>query len=138
MGAQRTKWNQIAKLLFASSERAYTRTSKQCRERWLNHLDPCKTKLSWTLEEIQCLFEAVLEKGKKWASLVQILKGKRSEHSIKNKYNSILIRQSKLTPEYNERQNCEQILKKIANILKTNYIEAKDELLFGELSKVIK
>jgi hypothetical protein len=45
----KAKWNEIAKSLFGSSGRAFTRTSKQCRERWLNHLDPCKSKLAWSL-----------------------------------------------------------------------------------------
>ena len=44
------KWNEIAKNLFLSSSKAYVRSSKQCRERWLNHLDPSKSKTGWSLE----------------------------------------------------------------------------------------
>ena len=44
------KWNEIAKSLFVSSNKTYLRSSKQCRERWLNHLDPSKTKSGWSLE----------------------------------------------------------------------------------------
>jgi hemerythrin-like domain-containing protein len=44
------KWNEVAKELFLSSNKKYLRTSKQCRERWLNHLDPNKTKCEWSLK----------------------------------------------------------------------------------------
>lgn len=98
MSAVKLKWNEIAKVLFETSQGYFIRTSKQCRERWLNHLDPSKTKLSWSLVECKLLLESVIEKGKKWASLVENLKGRRSEHSIKNKYNSMVIKQKKLNP----------------------------------------
>ena len=108
------KWNEIAKTLFIVSEKRFIRTSKQCRQRWLNHLDPSKTKLQWSLAECKALVQSVIEKGKKWASLVEILNGNRSQHSIKNKYNSMLIKQSKLTPHKTERQNCFSILEQLS------------------------
>lgn len=43
------KWNEIAKSLFVNSNKEFLRASKQCRERWLNHLDPNKTKSNWGL-----------------------------------------------------------------------------------------
>ena len=39
-----TNWAQIASLLPG-------RISKQCRERWINHLDPNLSKRMWTAEE---------------------------------------------------------------------------------------
>lgn len=44
------KWNEIAKTLFVLSGKKYLRTPKQCRERWLNHLDPNKTKSEWNIK----------------------------------------------------------------------------------------
>ena len=44
---QKYKWSELAKELYIESERAYFRTPKQCRERWLNHLDPNKSKQEW-------------------------------------------------------------------------------------------
>jgi hypothetical protein len=38
------KWSELAKELYIASERSFFRTPKQCRERWLNHLDPVKSK----------------------------------------------------------------------------------------------
>lgn len=49
MSDKKAKWNEIAKQLYMSSNKVYLRTSKQCRERWLNHLDPTKTKSDWDL-----------------------------------------------------------------------------------------
>lgn len=46
----RAKWNEIAKILFVNSNKKYLRASKQCRERWLNHLDPSKSKSEWSLK----------------------------------------------------------------------------------------
>jgi hypothetical protein len=110
---QPVKWHEVAKELFAESGRTFTRTPKQCRERWLNHLDPRKSKETWSLEECRVLFEVVREQGKKWAYLVRVMEGKRSEHSIKNKYNSMMARQCKLTPELNEDQLSREIVGKI-------------------------
>lgn len=52
------------------------------------------------------MFEQIEQKGKKWAILVKILKDRRSEHSIKNKYNSIIKKQQRLTPNLTEVEIC--------------------------------
>ena len=72
------KWNEVAKTLFLDSQKEYIRTAKQCRERWLNHLDPTKTKSSWKFHEYIVLFEHVRDKGKQWALLVKKLNDRRS------------------------------------------------------------
>ena len=41
-----TQWSAIAK------ELGTNRTGKQCRERWLNHLDPSINKGPWTPDEV--------------------------------------------------------------------------------------
>lgn len=49
------------------SEMMTTRSSAQCRQRWVNYLDPRVCRKKWTLEEEQeliCLFE---KHGSKWA-----------------------------------------------------------------------
>jgi hypothetical protein len=55
------KWNFIAKELFVKSNKKFFKTPKQCRERWLNHLDPTKKKGEWTLQEDL----VILREGKK-------------------------------------------------------------------------
>lgn len=65
----RLKWSDLGKYLFIESNRKYFRTPKQCRERWLNHLDPSKMKKYWLEEEDYVLIEYVKENGKKWAAI---------------------------------------------------------------------
>jgi hypothetical protein len=108
-----TKWNEVSKLLFHASERKYFRNAKQCRERWNNHLDPSKIKGYWKAEECLLLFNFVKENGKKWASLVKIMKNTRNEHSIKNKFNSILKKHKKLSPCSEETEIFDEIIEKI-------------------------
>jgi hypothetical protein len=36
------RWNEVARLFYEQSDRRFFRTSKQCREQWLNHLDHSK------------------------------------------------------------------------------------------------
>jgi|688.fasta_scaffold230172_1 hypothetical protein len=42
------------------------------------------------------MFEYVKKHGKKWASLVKVLDNVRNEHSIKNKFNSMVKKHEKL------------------------------------------
>lgn len=45
------KWSLVADLLPG-------RLGKQCRERWLNHLDPAVKKTGWTSDEDEVIFHA--------------------------------------------------------------------------------
>lgn len=36
------KWSEVARLFYEKSGQKYFRTGKQCREHWMNHLDPSK------------------------------------------------------------------------------------------------
>lgn len=50
------------------------------------------------------MFTYVLKNGKKWAGLVKQMEGARNEHSIKNKFNSLVKKQKKheLSPKTDE------------------------------------
>ena len=48
------------------------------------------------MNECLVLFEFVRDEGKKWAALVRRLGNIRNEHSIKNKFNSLMKKQKKL------------------------------------------
>ncbi|CAD8179026.1 unnamed protein product [Paramecium octaurelia] len=102
------KWCIIANLLNAQFKES-PRTGKQCRERWNNHLNPDINRHSWSLEEDIELLELVKKKQRKWALISKILKSKRSENAVKNRYNCLL-----------KKNNCQSIASLI-DALKKKY-----------------
>ncbi|KAJ3435188.1 myb-like DNA-binding domain containing protein [Anaeramoeba flamelloides] len=74
-----TDWSTIAKKI-------RHRTSKQCRERYKNVLDPKIQKTPWTEEEDEIIIKNYLELGSKWSKIMKHLPG-RSDNQIKNRFN---------------------------------------------------
>lgn len=72
-------------LCVARPRHPFRRSTKQCRERWINILDPSIKRTPWTEEEMAILFAAQAELGNKWAEISQRLPG-RPETAVKNKY----------------------------------------------------
>jgi hypothetical protein len=69
------------------------RTTKQCRERWFNNLDPSVSKGPWTAEEDRVIFDAHARVGPKWAQIAQLIPG-RSDNAIKNRWNASLSKRT--------------------------------------------
>ncbi|OHT10456.1 hypothetical protein TRFO_20270 [Tritrichomonas foetus] len=66
-----------------------TRTSRQCRERWISYLSPSIRVEEWNDEEDQLLIELVERYGKKWLDVSAFFDG-RSTSDVKNRWYSHL------------------------------------------------
>lgn len=74
------KWTKCAQTISG-------RGGKQCRERWLNSLDPTVKKGSWNVDEQQRLFDFVKAHWSSWAIICKCMPG-RTENSVKNYFYS--------------------------------------------------
>ncbi|KAL7714944.1 Transcription factor MYB90 [Entamoeba marina] len=83
----RDNWNEISRVVG-------TRTRKQCRERFLNHLDDDVDKRPWTKDEDDILLNKRIEVGNKWTLISTFLPG-RTPNSVKNRFFGHLNRKSK-------------------------------------------
>ncbi|CAM9178663.1 unnamed protein product, partial [Hapterophycus canaliculatus] len=73
------------------------RTSKQCRERWMHHLDPSLRHGAWTPAEDRIIVSLQRQIGSKWAQIAQHLDG-RTENATKIRW-KILEREMKKEEE---------------------------------------
>lgn len=122
------KWSLISRFI-------PNRLGKQCRERWVNHLDPSISKEPWSLSEEWTLFLGHSLFGSSWAKLSRLLLG-RTDNNIKNHWNSIMKKKlefmnEKLNLHLNERS---QVPRKeaILKILGLNSFEALSDTSFEE------
>ena len=65
------------------------RNSKQCRERWHNHLDPSVKKGDWTPKEDAIIVAKQGEFGNQWAAITRFLPG-RTDMSVKNRWHTFV------------------------------------------------
>ncbi|CAD8054370.1 unnamed protein product [Paramecium sonneborni] len=85
------KWCEIAVELMKICQTPYVRLGKQCRDRWVNKLDPKILNIPWYKEEELRLFQEVKKRGKRWADIsAQVFKFRRTENTIKNRFYNLL------------------------------------------------
>jgi len=69
------------------------RVGKQCRERYLNHLDPAINKSEWHVSEDEIIVTLQAALGNKWAKIAKHLTG-RTPNAVKNHWNSTLAKRA--------------------------------------------
>jgi hypothetical protein len=84
------EWRTISVQLFSESKGTFFRGQKDCRERWRNYLDPKVLKDAWTEEEDEKLMRLVEDHGFRWSYISRKFHGRRTEHMVKNRYNSFI------------------------------------------------
>lgn len=77
----RKNWGQVA-------TRIPGRTSKQCRERWYNHLDPSIVRGEYSPEEDRMILDAQARLGNRWSAIAAMLPG-RTEDAVKIRWKSL-------------------------------------------------
>lgn len=79
------------------------RSGKQCRERWINSVNPNVKKGEWEPEEDYLIFKLYTIFGTRWCKISTYFLN-RTENSIKNRFYSTLRRIAAEESSYNERQ----------------------------------
>jgi hypothetical protein len=102
------------------------RSGKQCRERWLNTLNPNVKKGNWEPEEDYLIFKLFSQFGSQW-SKINMYFDKRTENSIKNRFYSTLRRinaekkkenSSLIEPNISSKTKLDSLLKYIPDAIK--------------------
>ncbi|KAG8990050.1 hypothetical protein FRB94_004001 [Tulasnella sp. JGI-2019a] len=97
-GAKSKKWKKVAAMVPG-------RTNSQCRERWVNYLDPSISKKDWTSEEDKMLV-ALKESGSKWVEVAAALNG-RTDNQCMTRYNHIMDRKSTREAAWTKEEDAE-------------------------------
>lgn len=76
-------------MLLSKNSLSTLRTPKQCRDRWVNQLDPKLCSDTWSIKEEALLVEKYKVLGKKWSKIARFFIG-RSPNRVKNHFYSLI------------------------------------------------
>ncbi len=65
------------------------RKPRQCRERWINVVDPCVKRGKWTIQEDLQILQLWVMMGNKWHEISLKVEG-RTEIQVKNRFNCLI------------------------------------------------
>lgn len=68
------------------------RTARQCRDRWVNFLNPSIQKRAWTKEDDELLLSKFIEFGQKWSKILQFFPNT-SYSDLKNRFYTKILKQ---------------------------------------------
>lgn len=101
--------------MMKSSDNANYKSPKQCRDRWVNHLDPKLNQTPWTDQEEAFLIEKHKSFGCKWSIISKFFQG-RSANSIKNHFYSLIRKNLRRYNKYHALGK--RISGKVSNLIK--------------------
>ena len=105
------------------------RSGKQCREHWINCLNPELIKGDWTTEEDFLIMHFYEKYNGSWKKIIYLFNG-RSENSIKNRFFSQLRKLATNGMNIEERKKCSKIkLEELKNFLEEGLRISKKEFL---------
>lgn len=81
-------WKKIAQEYNQKANKTLFRSKRQCKDRWINHLDQSFKKGDWTEQEDTRLMSLLLMYGKKWSTIAKIF-GDRTENAVRNRWISL-------------------------------------------------
>jgi hypothetical protein len=107
-----SKWEQISKTI-SNTLQTPSRSGKQCRERWHNHLNPDINRNAWTESEKKLILSLHKSLGNRWSLIASHLVN-RTDNSVKNFFYSRLRREDR---KNKKKRNCQDFDKDATDIL---------------------
>ena len=86
---QPKEWTRIAEEFNKAVGQGSQRKPRQCRERWINVIDPNVRRDKWTPEEEYKILKLWKEHGSKWHEISLLVEG-RTEIQVKNRFNCLI------------------------------------------------
>ena len=102
------------------------RTGRQCRDRWVHHLNPKFCRVQWSVDEDLKILRFVMENGKKWAKLSKIMEN-RNEDSIRNRFIKLIKSYRKKEKTVHIKKNNYKMFSKMVIELDKQQVDIKNE-----------